>query len=156
MEAGGRRGTAHVQPSGATLGLNLSAIAAPQRVEAGRRLGVGAAVGVRAEEVAQPLGQCRRQPLGAQRVVVGQRRGEAGDRDAQLGGRHHHAAPAVDTGLDGIAGGDGGAGGRDAAIAERIVDEAVGRRSIQAFLGNMDADSKKDKIAELQKVMLNG
>ena len=27
---------------------------------------------------------------------------------------------------------------------------------LQAFLGNMDSDSKRDRINELQKVMLNG
>ena len=68
----------------AELGGHFAAVATPQRVEPLVRVGVDAAVGVRAEEVPQTLGQRRGQPLGAQRVVVGQRRGEARDRNAEL------------------------------------------------------------------------
>src|SRR5713226_2475941 len=56
---------------------------------------VRAAVGVRAEEVAQALDQGGGQAVGAQRVVVGQGGGEAGDRDAEPDRGGDHGAPGV-------------------------------------------------------------
>src|SRR5579875_155991 len=74
----------------------LAAVSAPQCVELLVVIFVDPAVGVGAEEVTQALRQGSRQSLGAQRVVVGQRRRESGNRDAQLGCGHHDPTPAVD------------------------------------------------------------
>ncbi len=62
---------------------NLRPVPAPQRVE--RTVPVHPAVRVRAEEVPLPLGQSGRQAFRPQRVVVRQRRGEAGRRHAPAG-----------------------------------------------------------------------
>ena len=56
---------------------------------------VRTAVGVRAEEVAQALDERGGQAFGAQRVVVGQGGGEAGNGNADLGRRDNHVAPGV-------------------------------------------------------------
>ena len=60
-------------------GLDLAAVPAPQGVETLVAVLVDAAVGVRTEEIAQPLGQGRGQPLGAQ----GDR--QRGEDDGQVG-----------------------------------------------------------------------
>lgn len=83
------------------LRLYFVAVAAPERVELAG--GVDALIGVGTEEVALRLGQCGGQAIGTQTVVVGQRRGEAWYRNTQLGGGDHHAPPAVDALLDGVA-----------------------------------------------------
>lgn len=54
------------------LRLDLGAVAAPEGVEFFAFGGVGAAVGVGAEVVAEALGECGGQSFGAQGVVVGQ------------------------------------------------------------------------------------
>src|SRR5688572_6198009 len=56
-------------------------------------LAVRAAVGVRAEEVALPLGDVGGQALRAIRVVIGQRGAQGGHGDAQADGGLHHMAP---------------------------------------------------------------
>lgn len=72
-------------------GFNLGAVTAPEGVE-GAFL-VDPPVGVRAEEVAQPLGHRGVGALRADDVVVRQRRTEARDRHAGLGGLRDDAAP---------------------------------------------------------------
>ena len=67
---------------------HLGAVLAPPGVPVA--LGVGALVGVRAEEVAQALDQVRRAALAAVAVVVRQARRERRDRHALLG---RHASP---------------------------------------------------------------
>jgi len=57
---------------------------------------------VRTEEVPLRLDQRRRESLGASPVVVGQRRGEGGRRDAVLGGTGDHSTPGRQAGTDGI------------------------------------------------------
>src|SRR5690606_35686466 len=79
-------------------GLHFGAVPAPQGVELAGA--VGAFVGVGTEEVALALGEGGGQPVGAQPVVVGQRRREGRDGDAELGGGDHDASPAVDADLD--------------------------------------------------------
>src|SRR5512144_2157682 len=106
-------------------GFDLAAVAAPQRVELLAALGVDALVGVRAEEVALGLGQRGRQPLRAQRVVVGQRRREAGDRDAELAGGDDDAAPAVDSRLDRAAEVRGGDQARKVRVLVKRLFDAV-------------------------------
>ncbi len=56
---------------------------------------IDAAIGVRAEEVALRLGQVRRQPRAAIRIVVGERDAEAVHRDAEADGGLDDEAPAV-------------------------------------------------------------
>src|SRR6516164_7660989 len=71
----------------------LGAVLGPQRVE--DAVTVRAAVGVRAEVVAQALDESGGQAFGAQRVVVGQGGREAGDGDAEADRGSHHVAPGV-------------------------------------------------------------
>src|SRR5690606_20145414 len=91
-------------PSGATTragdprsvrvdGFDLAAVPRPQGVEGA--LAVDAAVGVRAEEVALPLHERGRQPVGAQPVVVRERRRERRRGDARLGRGDHDATPGL-------------------------------------------------------------
>ena len=72
---------------------DLGAVPAPERVE--RAVLVDALIGVRAEEVALTLHERGREPVGAQAVVVRQRRRERGGRDAGDRSGGDDASPGV-------------------------------------------------------------
>src|ERR1700746_963291 len=71
----------------------LGAVLCPQGVE--DSVTVRAAVGVRAEVVAQALDEGGGQAFGAQRVVIGQGGREAGHGDAEADRGGHDVAPGV-------------------------------------------------------------
>src|SRR5215213_6266745 len=75
------------------VGAHLVAVLAPARVE--RAVAVHPPVGVRPEQVAQPLDQRRRAALTAVAVVVGERGGEGRDGQADVHRVRDHAPPRV-------------------------------------------------------------
>src|SRR5713226_7306136 len=80
---------------------DLGAVLVPARVE--DALSIEPPVGVRAEVVAEPLDEVARPALAAQSVVVGERGGEGGHRDAEVDGVADHPPPGLLPAGEGVA-----------------------------------------------------